>query len=288
MTSSMCRDDQKDDIGGIRLKISKFTTQKKNTDRLNVFVQRGEKEEFAFAVDVDVFIKYGLKKGMELDEEFVEQVLVAEDRQKAYRMALNYLSHRMRATSEVIRYLKEKETDPTVVTYVIERLQDQKYVNDAEFAKAFAQTKFNTTLSGPLKIKRELEQLNVAPKWIEEAIRPLDEEQQLEKAGRYVQKKQSETKTRSATEVKQRIQQSLVQRGFAFDIIAKAIQLFWENTDDDVEVDACLRQAEKLWRKVAKYDEFERKQRVKTQLRRKGFSFDVIDRALEQLEDVQT
>ncbi|WP_214843560.1 recombination regulator RecX [Exiguobacterium sp. s150] len=270
------------------MKIAKFTTQQKNKDRLNVFVEKDGKEEFAFAIDVDVFIKYGLTRGMELEDDFVRDVLEAEEEQKAYKAAVNYLSYRMRAVSEVHDYLMKKEVSEPVIKRVTDRLIEQRYLNDAEFAKAYVQTKFNTSPSGPVKIKRELAQFGIAQTIIEDVIASLTHEDQLEKAGKFVKRKQMEKNRRSATEVQQRIQQTLMQRGFTFDIISEAIHTFWENEDEDVELAACLTQAEKLNRKYSGYDAFERKQRMKMQLRRKGFPYDVIERALERLVEEQS
>lgn len=270
------------------MKIAKFTTQQKNKDRLNVFVEKDGKEEFAFAIDVDVFIKYGLTRGMELEDDFVRDVLEAEEEQKAYKAAVNYLSYRMRAVSEVHDYLMKKEVSEPVIKRVTDRLIEQRYLNDAEFAKAYTQTKFNTSPSGPVKIKRELAQLQIAPDLIEDVIAAISHEDQLEKAGKFVKRKQMETNRRSATEVQQRIQQTLMQRGFSFDIISEAILTFWENEDEDVELSACLTQAEKLNRKFSGYAPYERKQRMKMQLRRKGFPYEVIERALERLAEQES
>ena len=267
------------------MKIAKFTTQKKNQDRLNVFIEREGKEEFAFAIDVDVFIKYGLTKGMELEDDFVQDVLEAEEAQKAYKLAINYLSYRMRAISEVRDYLVKKELSESAIKHAITRLIEQRYLNDEEFAKAYVQTKFNTSPSGPIKIKRELEQLRIPTDVVESVLSTISHEDLVEKAGKFVKRKQLETNRRSATEVQQRIQQTLMQRGFTFDIISEAIQTFWEEEDEDVEVAACLKQAEKLSRKFSGYDAFERKQRMKMQLRRKGFPYDVIERTLNRIAE---
>lgn len=270
------------------MKIAKFTTQQKNKDRLNVFIEREGKEEFAFAIDVDVFIKYGLTKGMELEDDFVQDVLEAEESQKAYKLAVNYLSYRMRAISEVQDYLMKKELSETAIKHAITRLKEQRYLNDAEFAKAYVQTKFNTSPSGPIKIKRELEQLRIPSDVVESVLTSITHEELVEKAGKFVKRKQMETNRRSATEVQQRIQQTLMQRGFTFDIISEAIQTFWEEEDEDVEIVACLKQAEKLNRKFSGYDAFERKQRMKMQLRRKGFPYDVIERTLDRIAEQES
>ena len=48
--------------------ITKITTQQKNQDRFNIFMDYGKGEEYAFSVDSDVLIHFQLKKGMELDD----------------------------------------------------------------------------------------------------------------------------------------------------------------------------------------------------------------------------
>lgn len=44
--------------------ITKISTQKKNTERFNIFLD----DKYAFSVDADVLVKFELKKGKELDD----------------------------------------------------------------------------------------------------------------------------------------------------------------------------------------------------------------------------
>ena len=61
--------------------------------------------EFAFEVHEEVFIKYHLMKGTEIDSNFFAEVLRADHENKAYLAAINYLSYRPRSSREVERYL---------------------------------------------------------------------------------------------------------------------------------------------------------------------------------------
>ncbi|MEH7384342.1 RecX family transcriptional regulator, partial [Bacillus sp. JJ1521] len=138
--------------------IAKITTQKKNTERFNIFLDygNGNGEEYAFSVDQDILISFQLKKGMELDDLDITEIQFEDEVKKAFNSALNFLSYRMRSTKEVIDYLKKKEVDDPIIPDVLHKLADYKYVNDEEFAKAYVRTQINTTTKGPEVIKQEL------------------------------------------------------------------------------------------------------------------------------------
>ena len=191
-----------DEKGGTDLKITRISTQKKNTERFNIYIEREGKEEYAFAVDADILIKYNLQRDKELDDDFVKEVLTAEEQQKAYRLSLNHLSYRMRATSEVESYLIEKETPEHAVKHAIKRLTDQKYLNDQQFAEAYTATKKATTPQGPGKIRRDLEMLKIQKTYIDQALTAFTEEEELEKVLKFLRQKQKELARRSVRELK--------------------------------------------------------------------------------------
>ena len=81
--------------------ITKITTQQKNTERYNIFTDEGSGEQYAFSVDEAVLIKFGLKKGMDLDDFLYTEICYEDDIRKSYNLALHYLGRRMRSESEV-------------------------------------------------------------------------------------------------------------------------------------------------------------------------------------------
>lgn len=138
--------------------ITKITTQRKNQDRFNIFMDygKGKGEEYAFSVDIEVLIKFQLKKGMELDDFSFLEIQYQDDIRKAYNLAINYLARRMRAEKEIKDYLIQKEIDEPIINEILHRLIAQKYINDEEYAFAYVRTQANTTYKGPNAVKREL------------------------------------------------------------------------------------------------------------------------------------
>ena len=94
--------------------ITKITTQKKRTDRYNIFVD----EKYAFSVDEEVLLKFQLKKGKEIDSLVLSQIQFHDEIQKAFTAALDYLSYRMRSEAEVRLFLKKKEIEEPIINEV--------------------------------------------------------------------------------------------------------------------------------------------------------------------------
>ncbi len=138
--------------------ITKITTQQKNKDRYNIFLDYGKGEEYAFSVDSDVLIKFQLKKGMELDELELTEINYNDDIHKAYNLAIQSLAIRMRSEKEISDYLRLKDVEEPVIHEVIHKLVAQKYLNDHEFALAYVRTQVNTTDKGANVISKELKE----------------------------------------------------------------------------------------------------------------------------------
>lgn len=264
--------------------ITKITTQQKNQDRFNVFMDYGSGEEFAFSVDSDLLIKFQLKKGMEIDDFSLLEIQYQDDIRKAYNLAVNYLARRIRSTKEIRDYLVQKEVEEPVIEEVVHKLTAQKYINDMEYAFAYVRTQANTTDKGPDLIKIELKERGIAEEIRLQALEEYPLEQQIEKAvkisGKFFQKNSKE----SLKIQKQKLEQMLLRKGFPFEVINIALNETDVHKEADEEMEAIRYQGEKVHRKYSKFSGFEYEQKMKQALYRKGFSMDVIERFLAEIE----
>lgn len=64
----------------------------------------------------------------------------------------------MRSEKEVQTYLEERNFSKETIQEVQYRLRERRYVDDAEFTKAFIKTQINTTDKGPKLIQNELKE----------------------------------------------------------------------------------------------------------------------------------
>jgi regulatory protein len=267
--------------------ITKITTQQKNQDRFNVFMDygKGKGEEFAFSVDSDVLIKFQLKKGLELDDFSFLEIQYQDDIRKAYNLAINYLARRMRAEKEIVDYLGQKEVDEPVINEVIHRLTVQHYINDQEYAVAFVRTQANTTDKGPNVIKMNLKEKGIAEAVLLKALEEFPLEQQVEKAMKIAVKFYQKNSKVSLKVQKQKLEQLLLRKGYSYEVINIAVIEAEVPKEADEEMEAVRFQGEKVHRKYSHLDGFEYKQKIKQTLYRKGFTMELIERFLEEKDE---
>jgi regulatory protein len=267
--------------------ITKITTQQKNQDRFNIFMDygKGKGEEFAFSVDSDVLIKFQLKKGMELDDFSFMEILYQDDIRKAYNKAIYYLSRRMRSEKEINDYLVTKEIDEPVINEILHKLTAQKYINDEEFAFAYVRTQANTTDKGPNVIKTELKEKGIVERILNQALKEYPLEQQIEKATKISSKFYDKNTKESLKIQKQKLENLLLRKGYSFEVINIAVNDVCMNNVVDEEMGAIRFQGEKAHRKYSKYSGFEYEQKMKQALYRKGFPIELIETYLSEMEN---
>jgi regulatory protein len=265
--------------------ITKITTQQKNQDRYNIFMDYGKGEEFAFSVDADVLIKYHLKKGLELDEFSLMEIHYHDDIQKAYSSAISYLARKIRSVKEMADYLLKKDFEEPVIQEVIHKLIDQKYLDDKEYAFAFVRTQINTTDKGPGLIRMELKEKGIEKDLIDQTLASFTFENQLDKAEVICQKYAQKNSKDSQRVLKQKLDSLLIRKGYSFEIINLAVSSLDLDNQDNEELAAISFQAEKAHRKYCSFSGFEYEQKMKQFLFRKGFSFETIEKFLQEREN---
>ncbi|WP_433748195.1 recombination regulator RecX [Falsibacillus pallidus] len=261
--------------------ITKISKQVKNDERYNIFLDG----KYAFSVDEDVLAKKRLQKGQELSDLDISEIQFHDDIRKGYNMALNYLTARMRTEKEIRTYLKDKEVEESIIPEIIFKLNQYKFINDEEFAIAFVRTQAATSNKGPVTIKRELAEKGVHQNFIERALEEFPFDQQLENAMKLAEKVVRQNQNLSESNVKQKIQQTLMRKGYSSNVIQEALIEVEFEKDTDEEWEAILYQGEKAYRRYSKFEGFEYKQKMKQALYRKGFNMELIDRFLEHKEE---
>ncbi|RXJ00392.1 recombination regulator RecX [Anaerobacillus alkaliphilus] len=262
--------------------ISKITVQKKNKERYNIYIE----DVYSFSVDEAVLINFQLRKGTEVTKELLEQVMEEDSIRKGYGLAINFLSYRMRSIKEVSDYLIKKDLELETVQIILKKLIDENYLNDQEFAQAFVQSRVNLSLKGPEIIKRELLEKGVGEVDINNSLRHFSHEQQLEKALSFLMKKYPRTLKTSRAEQDKKIYLLLFSKGFSHEVVQQAFTEFYkEQEEDNSEWEAIKAQGAKALKKYQAFSDWERKQKMKQFLYRKGFSFEMIDKVLEYIEN---
>ncbi|KGX88129.1 recombination regulator RecX [Pontibacillus litoralis] len=263
-------------------KITRITTQKRHQNRYNIFLDKGQGEVYGFSVDEEILIQHVLHKGMELDDSFIETLTKEDSFHKCYTLAIHYLSYRMRSKKEIVTYLAKKDVEEDKIDYVIHRLQKEGYLDDQAFADALVRTRIQTSSKGPLLVKKELKEKGVADCIAHQAIQQYTFDEQLQKATKWIDKKLRQDGRKSFKEQRQKVQHTLLQKGFTNDVIQEAMANLSEEKDEEAEWNAIVIQGEKALRKYrGKASGYELKYKVKGALYRKGFPFELIEQFMD-------
>lgn len=267
-------------------KITRITTQKKNKNRFNIFLDDGRGEKYGFSVDESVLIEYKLRKNLELDDSMIETLIQKDDLHKSYTLTINFLSYRMRTKKEIHDYLVKKEVDEEHSKQIIDRLIKEGLLDDTMFAEAFVRTRIQGSIKGPKLVKKELIEKGVSAQIATEAIAQYTFDIQLEKITKWIAKKMNHQGKDSFKKQLQQLQVTLMQKGFYQDVIKEAVAELGEEKDDDAEWTAIIKHGDKLFRKhKAKLSGYELQNKVKQGLYSKGFTIDMINQFLDEVEE---
>lgn len=213
------------------MKITKIESQRRR-NRVNIYVDN----EFALGIDEEVMLKYNLKKDMEIDDNFIENILLAEEENKALNYTLKLLSYRQRSEKEIYDALKRKGYIEEHIENVIANCKDKNYLNDKQFARSFANDKINLNKYGPERIKHELKLKGVSRNIIDEAV-DFDRDEQYDMAMEVASKRMNSYRNDDKRAIYRKMSGFLQRRGFSYDIISKVVREVLEAMDNDNEID---------------------------------------------------
>lgn len=142
-----------------------------------------------------------------------------------YLIALRYLQYRSRSIKEVIDHLKKKNTPDEQITIIIKKLEEQRFLNDEEFAKMWIRNRTTLRPTGKHLLKLELMQKGIEKNIIDKVLEEASEESgsDLEMARILTQKKKEKFKNMTKDERYRKLGGFLQRRGFSYDVIKRSI-----------------------------------------------------------------
>ncbi len=205
-------------------KITALTAQKRNRERVNVYLDG----EFAFGLAR--IVAAWLQVGQELSEERIVDLQAEDQRESAYQQALRFIQYRERSEAEVQRYLKENKVPEETAGYVMERLKRSGLVNDTRFAQAWVDNRDEFHPRSRRALAYELRQKGIDPDAIQSA---LDEHDDEEMAYQAAIKQFRKFKNLEWTEFRQKMLAYLARRGFSYGTAAPAAARVWAEQSEE-------------------------------------------------------
>ena len=142
--------------------------------------------------------------------------------QALYRLA-SYCSRVERCIWDIQKKMDEWEIPSGQKNRIIQQLQKEKFLNEERYCNAFVndKTKFNGW--GINKIRFELRKKGISESMIQESLKKLDSEENLERLRQLLEQKKKSVKGKNDWEIRQKLLRFAVSRGFSQEDIEKTI-----------------------------------------------------------------
>lgn len=209
--------------------ITKIEQQKKNEDRVNIYVN----DKFFTAIFKELIFTFNLKKGDEIDEEHLKSILSDEMYLKAKNKALNILSKADQAEKKIREKLSTDFEEDTI-NRVIEFLKKNNFINDNLLAQKIVNTNLNLNKCGKNRIKQNLYNKGLDASAINEAMSDIDSDAEFDNAMYLAKKRYERVKNEDKRKIYQKLSQHLAYKGFNYDIIKRVLNKLLNYDEYDI------------------------------------------------------
>lgn len=202
--------------------ITRLVQGKKNPNRVNLYLDG----EFSFTLSIDEVPKNGLKKGLELTESQISELIENDNNDKVYAKILNFISYRPRTIKEVKDRLYQYEVvDPVKQLPIINKLIERGYLDDLVFAKWFIGSRNTHRPRSPRMLSQELMSKGVDREIIKSVLNEINKEEDT--ILRLLKKKLGDSHVLDAPK-RQKITSYLGRLGFSWGVIKEVVKR-WES-----------------------------------------------------------
>lgn len=139
--------------------ITDIKTQLKNPNKVSIFLD----SQYAFSLTIAQLTDFPqLKLNAELTTSQVKDFKKLSNFTNQYLRLLNLIYTRPRSEKELKDKLRFKKVEPEEVEQLLAKLKSENYLNDAEFARWWINSRKNSKPISSLKLKAELTQKGIA------------------------------------------------------------------------------------------------------------------------------
>jgi regulatory protein len=200
------------------LTVTRLETQKKNPQRLNVYLDG----EFAFGISRAV--APWLAEGDQLSHQKVQDLKERDLIESAYQRALNFLSYRSRSEQEIRRNLSKHQIPEEIIPEVLDKLRQSSLVDDRAFARNWIENRCQFKPRGKRALSAELFQKGISREIIDDELKGLNEDDLALQCARG---KASSYQHLDQENFQKKMFAFLNRRGFPYQIIKDTVWEIW-------------------------------------------------------------
>ena len=217
----------------------------------------------------EIILKYELLITKTIKEEELNKIIKDNKNYESYYDALKTLKRTIKTKEEIRKLLTEKKYSKENISFAINTLEKQGYLNDKNYANSYVHNAIITTNKGPKKIALELDKKGVELHDYNEALNEFSKDLEKEKIEKLISKKIKSNHNKSARALKQKIELDLINNGFSKDLIKEVLN----NTLIEENNEIAKKEYQKYYNKLSKkYSGKELEYKLKQKMYSLGFT----------------
>ena len=198
--------------------ITKIEPQK-NKKRVNVHLDH----KFGFGLDLENYVKLGLKVEQELDEKEIAEIVRKAEFQKVYDNILKFASLRPRSRREFELWLRKHKVHESLHEDLFIKLKQLDLIGDEKFASWWIQQRTTFRPRGKKALFMELRQKGVKRDIIENALNDADINE-TSQAKKLFEKNKYKWEKLDEYDARRKASSFLQRKGFGWDVINEIIR----------------------------------------------------------------
>lgn len=194
----------------------------------------------ALTLTATVVVEFGIAPGKTFRAGDLDALRHADVRQRATEAAVRYLSLRPRSTREIRDYLHRKGYSPETVETAVGRLTERGYLDDAEFARWWAENRSQFRPRGPHLLRQELRLKGIATTTVDDTLAAQAETVDTDAQALALARNKLRTLHKSGLEpdvIARRLSGLLSRRGYGYDTVRTVLRTL-RNGDELASPDA--------------------------------------------------
>ena len=197
------------------MKITNIKQQVKRVDRYSIYVDG----KYFFPLSESELLHVGLRIGQEFTESELSELKDRAVVDKGYDRALNLILRRPRSEWELRDYLKRKQYSSDATDIVLNMLNDRGYVDDADFATRWVESRRLLKSTSKRRLMQELRQKHIADDVIKSVLES-DETNEQDVLRELILRKRQQTKYQDDL----KLMQYLVRQGYGYGDVKSVIE----------------------------------------------------------------
>ena len=191
----------------------------KNQKRVNIYLD----DKFGFGLDLENFVKLGLRAGQEISDGEIEEIIRKSEFQITLDKLLRYATLRPRSEVEFKNWLRKHKVHTTIHKRLFNRLKRLELLEDTKFAKWWVGQRLQFKFKSKRELEYELKNKGINRNTIEDVFSEVNiDEEKLAKA--LLEKKRYRWDKLPRLKARKKVSEFLGRKGFGWEIINRVIK----------------------------------------------------------------